>query len=77
MKYKAIFFDRDGTLTYFNKEKEHTIIRENHLSFRIVFDININNNLFIYNNQCIFVILIFRNVTFFLSNHIVLLYLFI
>ena len=22
MKYKAIFFDRDGTLTYFNKEKE-------------------------------------------------------
>lgn len=23
MKYKAIFFDRDGTLTYFNKEKEY------------------------------------------------------
>lgn len=22
MKYKAIFFDRDGTLTYFDKEKE-------------------------------------------------------
>ncbi len=22
MKYKAIFFDRDGTLTYFTKEKE-------------------------------------------------------
>lgn len=22
MKYKAIFFDRDGTITYFNKEKE-------------------------------------------------------
>ena len=22
MKYEAIFFDRDGTLTYFNKEKE-------------------------------------------------------
>ena len=22
MKYKAIFFDRDGTLTYFNHEKE-------------------------------------------------------
>ena len=22
VKYKAIFFDRDGTLTYFNKEKE-------------------------------------------------------
>jgi len=22
MKYKAIFFDRDGTLTYFNPEKE-------------------------------------------------------
>lgn len=22
MKYKAIFFDRDGTLTYFNKQKE-------------------------------------------------------
>ena len=21
--YKAIFFDRDGTLTYFNKEKEN------------------------------------------------------
>lgn len=23
MRYKAIFFDRDGTLTYFNKEKEN------------------------------------------------------
>ena len=23
MKYKAIFFDRDGTLTYFTQEKEH------------------------------------------------------
>ena len=22
MEYKAIFFDRDGTLTYFDKEKE-------------------------------------------------------
>ena len=22
MKYKAIFFDRDGTLTYFDKKKE-------------------------------------------------------
>lgn len=22
MKYKAVFFDRDGTLTYFDKEKE-------------------------------------------------------
>lgn len=22
MRYKAIFFDRDGTLTYFDKEKE-------------------------------------------------------
>lgn len=22
MKYKAIFFDRDGTLTYFTQEKE-------------------------------------------------------
>ena len=22
MKYKAIFFDRDNTITYFNKEKE-------------------------------------------------------
>ena len=22
MRYKAVFFDRDGTLTYFDKEKE-------------------------------------------------------
>ncbi len=30
MKYKAIFFDRDGTITYFCKEKE--IWRDNQIS---------------------------------------------
>lgn len=42
MKYKAIFFDRDGTLTYFNTEKDQwrnkTIERWSGRSFKLPYE---------------------------------------